>query len=175
MRVVFVSVFDDGFGAFVGVAVFAEVRAGGVGAYVISEETGAALSCLVGFDVWDFQFEVEGFFQLFFCHAAACVYAYFCKARVFQAGGDVDAVLLSYLCHSFCHAVLDFVADSFCFGEVPDGFLVEVDEGNDAGFCAAFEFFCHVSECTDVAFGCEGFGEEDRIVPPDGSFFSYFP
>ena len=86
MRVVFVSVFDDGFGAFVGVAVFAEVRAGGVGAYVISEETGAALSCLVGFDVWDFQFEVEGFFQLFFCHAAACVYAYFCKARVFQAG-----------------------------------------------------------------------------------------
>ena len=35
MRVVFVSVFDDGFGAFVGVAVFAEVRAGGVGAYVI--------------------------------------------------------------------------------------------------------------------------------------------
>ena len=52
MRVVFVSVFDDGFGAFVGVAVFAEVRAGGVSAYVISEETGAALSCLVGFDVW---------------------------------------------------------------------------------------------------------------------------
>lgn len=37
VRVVFVSVFDDGFGAFVGVAVFAEVRAGGAGAYVISE------------------------------------------------------------------------------------------------------------------------------------------
>ena len=60
--VVFVSVFDDGFGAFVGVAVFAEVRAGGVGAYVVSEEAGAALSGLVGFYVWDFQFEAEGFF-----------------------------------------------------------------------------------------------------------------
>ena len=73
VRVVFVSVFDDGFGAFVGVAVFAEVRAGAVGAYVISEQTGAAFSGLGALDVWDFQFEVEGFFQLFFCHAAACV------------------------------------------------------------------------------------------------------
>ncbi len=154
----------------VGVAVFAGVEAGVVGADVSAFDAVAAGTHAFVFEVA--EFDAVGCAEHIERHAAGGVYAVAREVAIGATGLEAESVLLSDAAEAGCQLFFVLFCQGYELGHVDLKLLVHLDKAEDAAVDIGGKLRGHAGEGVEVFLNGVGGREEHGIVPPGDAFFA---